>query len=72
MPPRKPADAGPAADTEAMITAVAMVLARLIVQSPGRSPYGGTFRQIAVQQLRVATDAEAELIEAWLIAHPGG
>jgi hypothetical protein len=69
---RKPAAASqdtPAPDAEAMITTVTRVLAHLIL-SNARGP--GTFRQIATQQLNVASGAQVDAIEAWLTAHPGG
>lgn len=69
---RKPATdspAVPAPDAEVMITTLARVVNRLIVsQSHGPGPM--SFRQICTTQLHVAYDAEVDVIEAWVRAHP--
>lgn len=62
----------PPADTtaaEATITTLIRVFSRLVV-SNAYGPGALTFRQIATQQLRIATDAEVDIIEAWVRAHP--
>jgi hypothetical protein len=72
MAVRKPADgtpAAPAPGAEAMITTLARVLNRMIVNaSYGPAPM--SFRQICTIQLHVASDAEVDVIEAWMKAHP--
>ena len=65
------APAAPATAADEVITVLARVLARLAVRSSA-STGAATFRQIAVLELKIATDAEAAAIEAWLTAHPGG
>jgi hypothetical protein len=56
-------------ERDAMISTLTRVLNRLIVNS-SFGPGPASFRQIATAQLRVATDAEIDLIEAWIKAHP--
>lgn len=70
MADRRPsAEADAAPDAEQLLTVLAGVVGRLVVRSSaGRDP--ATFRQIAVQELRVASDVDVTLIESWLTAHP--
>ena len=72
MADRKPAaEAVAVPDAEQLLTVLARVVARMVVRS-SVSQGAATFRQIAVMELKVATDAEATAIEAWLTSHPGG
>jgi hypothetical protein len=70
MADRKPAaEAAPAPDAEQLLTILARVTGNLIVKSStGRD--SATFRRIAVQELRIASDADVDAIEAWVTAHP--
>jgi hypothetical protein len=58
------------ADLAAVVAVLATVVCRVVCQvAPGRAP--ATFRQIATTQLRVASDAEVDVIEAFLAGHGG-
>jgi hypothetical protein len=67
MPPRANAEPG----ASEMITILARVFARLAI-AMSHSTGAASFRQIAVLELKIASDEEATAIEAWLTAHPGG
>lgn len=74
MADRKPAAeaaAVPQPEAEQLLTVLTRVLGRLIVQS-AQGQYSATFRRIAVNELRVASDADVDLIEKWLTEHPPG
>jgi hypothetical protein len=69
---RKPAPAAASCghqDLAEFATVVGRVVTRLIVQV-SRGPYAATFREIATQELRVASTAEADVIEKFLGEHP--
>ena len=70
MADRKPAaEAAAAPEAEQLLTVLAGIVGRLVVRSStGRHP--ATFREIAVQELRVASHADVDLLEKWLTAHP--
>lgn len=74
MTARKPADdtaATPAPGAEVMLSTLTRVFARLVVnQALGPGP--ASFRRIVTQQLHIATDAEVDVLEAWMTTHPGG
>jgi hypothetical protein len=72
--PAQPAASPPAApDLAAVVDVMARMLARLIVHvSRAKAVQPARFRQIVTQELRVGTDAEVDLIEAWLTSRPGG
>lgn len=64
---QEPAETAP--DLAGTVTVLARVLARLACsRSQVRGP--ATFRQIATTELKIATDEEVTVIEAWLTAHP--
>lgn len=67
---KQPADSA-APDVEVMITTLTRVLNRLIVNA-SFGPGSVGFRQICTQQLHIASDAEVDVIEAWMTAHTGG
>lgn len=56
-------EAGPA--VEDVVSALARVVARMAV-ARSVSQGAASFRQIAVAELKIATDAEAAVIEQWL------
>jgi hypothetical protein len=61
----------PAPDAGQLLTVLARMTAALAVRcSSGQ--HSATFRQIAVRELSIATDAEVDVLEAWLTAHPPG
>lgn len=69
--PAAPAGTGGQDERDAVITALARVFARLAVHlAPGQG--AASFRQVVTAELRVATPAEADLIERWLTDHPAG
>jgi hypothetical protein len=70
---RKPAPAAPPCDCEDLaevVTVLARVLTRLVVHV-SRGPHPASFRSIAVRELRVASEAEIDLIEKFLTGHGG-
>jgi hypothetical protein len=55
-------------DLAEVATVLARVVTRLIVQvAPGTAPE--SFRALAVRALRVASDRDVDVIEAWLTSH---
>jgi hypothetical protein len=66
--PAQPAASPPAAPDLAAVTDVmARMLNRLIVHvSSAKAVQSASFRQIVVQELRLGTDADVDIIEAWL------
>jgi hypothetical protein len=71
---RKPAPTAPPAppcgheDLAEVVTVLTRILCRLVVHaSPGRYP--ASFREVAVQQARVASHAEIDAIEKYLSEH---
>ena len=67
----KPAPDTEAPDTTAMVAALARILSRYLV-SQGYGTGSLTFRQVVTAQLRIATDAEVDTLEAWMAHHAGG
>jgi hypothetical protein len=67
----KPAPRPPApGELEEVVTVLARVLTRLVVHV-SRGPHAASFRSIAVRELRVASEAEIDLIEKFLTGHGG-
>jgi hypothetical protein len=75
MAGRKPAEAAHAEpapvapDAEQLLTVLARMVACLAARC-SKGQYPATFRQIAVNELRIATPADVDAVEAWLAAHP--
>lgn len=69
--PRKPPADSTAPGAEAMITTLTRVFARMVV-SQAAGTMALTFRQICTQQMRIANDAEVDILEAWMTGHPDG
>ena len=63
------ATAAAAPDIEQVVTDLARVLARLAIKS-SVADGAASFGQILTYELKVATEAEAGRIEAWLTSHP--
>jgi hypothetical protein len=67
---RAAAEAAPLVpDAEQLLTILARMTATLAVRC-SRGQYAATFRDIAVRELRIASPADVDVIEAWLTAHP--
>jgi hypothetical protein len=58
------------AELESMLTLVARFAAHLAVHST-KGQTSATFRQIAVQELRIASNADVDRLESWLREHGG-
>lgn len=63
------AEAAAAPDIDQLLTVLARVVARLVVQS-SKGQHSATFRDIAVRELGVASHADVTAIETWLTTHP--
>lgn len=59
----------PAPDGEQLLAVLARMVANLAVRV-STGPHAATFRAIAVNELRIASHAEVDVLEAWLTAHP--
>jgi hypothetical protein len=60
-------------DLAAVVEVLARFTAKLIVHVSGlHAVTAASFRQIVVQELRLGSQADVDLIEAWLAAHPDG
>jgi hypothetical protein len=58
-------------DPADVLAATVRMLARLVVHVSGlNTRTSASFRQIVVQELRIATESDVDLIEAWLSNHP--
>jgi hypothetical protein len=71
-PASKPA-AEPALDE--IVAVLIRLTASLIVylsSTPALMGQGATFRSIVTHELRLADDADVDVIEAWLTSHQGG
>ena len=69
--PEHPEQRSPVTDVTAdqVLTVALRVLARFAVrESPGAR--SASFRQIATSELRIASDADVDVLEAWLRDHP--
>jgi hypothetical protein len=63
------AELGQAPDAEQLLTVLTGFVARLAVKaSTGRD--SASFRQIIMQELRLGSHADVDIIEAWLTSHP--
>lgn len=60
-------------DLAAVVDVLARFTAKLIVHVSGiNTRTSASFRQIAIQELHLGTQADVDVIEAWLTRHSGG